>query len=140
MAKIAIPSTSGDGLTSEVDFRFGRAMYFTFVTIEDEKVKEVTVANNGAAAAMGGAGPQAVQFVMDHGADTIFVIQVGPNASSALIASGAKVLTRSDTSAPPYTVKQIVEEFIAQKLVPVVGANVPSHAGMQHRNRFGQNG
>ncbi len=139
MSKIAIPSTSSNGLSSEVDFRFGRAMYFTFVTVEDGKVKEVTVAANGAASAMGGAGPQAVQFVMDHGADTVFVIQVGPNASSALGASGAKVLTRNDASNPPYTVKQIVDEFIAQKLVPVGGANVPSHAGMQ-RNRFGQNG
>ncbi|MBN2150240.1 MAG: NifB/NifX family molybdenum-iron cluster-binding protein [Candidatus Lokiarchaeota archaeon] len=136
MAKIAIPSMSGDGLSSQVDLRFGRAMYFTFVTVEDGKVKEVTVASNNAAQAMGGAGPQAVQFVIDHGADTVFVLQVGPNAAAALGASGAMVLTRSDTSPPPYTVKQIVDEYIAQKLVPAAGANVPSHAGMR-MGRFG---
>ncbi|NMC07493.1 MAG: hypothetical protein GYA24_19925 [Candidatus Lokiarchaeota archaeon] len=140
MAKLAIPSTSGDGLNGQVDFRFGRAMFFTFVTIDDGKVKDVTIASNTASDAMGGAGPQAVQFVLDHGADVIFVVQVGPNAVSALNASGAKVLTKPDTSNPPFTVKQIVDEYIAEKLVPVSDANVSSHAGMHHRNRFGQDG
>jgi len=138
MTTIAIPSISGDGLDSEVDFRFGRAIFFTFVTVEDGKVKEVTIAANPAMNAMGGAGSQSVSFIMEHGADTAFAIQLGPNAAVALKASGANVLTRTDFSSPPYTVKQIIDEFIEGKLVSLEGANVPGHAGGMHRHRYGQ--
>jgi len=140
MTTIAIPSVSGDGLDSKVDFQFGRALFFTFVKVEEGKVKEVTIAANPASNAMGGAGSQSVSFIMEHGADTAFAIQLGPNAATALKASGMQVLTRIDFSSPPYKVKQIIDEFIDNRLVSMQGANVPGHAGGMHRHRFGQKG
>ncbi|MFX0100087.1 MAG: NifB/NifX family molybdenum-iron cluster-binding protein [Candidatus Hodarchaeota archaeon] len=130
MTIIAIPTVSDEGLNANMDFRFGRCPFFTFVEMEEGKIKEMTISPNPASQAMGGAGPQAVQFVAGRKTDVVIVAQVGPNAANALTASGMKVLSMKDMSSPPYCVEEIIDNYASDTLVPFAGATVDQHFGM----------
>jgi predicted Fe-Mo cluster-binding NifX family protein len=131
MTIVAIPTATDEGLNANMDFRFGRCPFFTFVELEDGKIKEMTISPNPATQAMGGAGPQAVQFVASKKADVAIVASVGPNAAGALMASGMQVRLLKDMSNPPYTIEKIIDSFTANEMVPFQGANVGSHYGMR---------
>ena len=119
--KIAI-SSSGKNLDSQIDLRFGRCQYFIFV---DPETMEFEVSENEGLMASGGAGVQAAQMVAQKGATAIITGNLGPNAASALSASGIKVYL-----VPGGTVKDIIEGYRAGSLHEVSGATVPPHFGM----------
>jgi predicted Fe-Mo cluster-binding NifX family protein len=78
----------------------------------------------------GGAGIQAAQFVVNHGADAVLTGNLGPNAFDVLQAAGV----------PGYlvaggTVRQAVDAYRAGELQPMGEANVGAHAGMRGRGR-----
>jgi predicted Fe-Mo cluster-binding NifX family protein len=118
--KIAISSTGKD-LDAQMDPRFGRCQYFALVDPETMKFELI---DNPGLAAMGGAGVQAAQSVAQKGITALITGNLGPNAASALSATGIKVCLASGG-----TVRQVTEDFKAGKLKEVSGATVPSHFG-----------
>ncbi len=121
--KIAI-TAKGDNLDAEVDPRFGRCQYFVIV---DSETMEFEALPNESASAMGGAGPQAVQFISKHGAEAIITGNLGPNASQAINASGIKAFTGAGGT----SVREALELQKNGKLQESSSATVGSHAGMK---------
>lgn len=119
--KIAI-SSSGKDLDSQIDPRFGRCQYFIFV---DPETMEFEASENEGLMASGGAGVQAAQLIVQKGAKALITGNLGPNAASALSASGIKVYLVSGG-----TVREGTEAFKAGKLQEASGATVPPHFGM----------
>jgi predicted Fe-Mo cluster-binding NifX family protein len=105
-----------------MDPRFGRCQYFVFV---DPESMEFEAFENEGLMASGGAGVQAAQLVVQKGAKALVTGNLGPNAASALSASGIKVHLAAGGS-----VKEVTEAFKTGKLREVSGSTVPSHFGM----------
>jgi len=105
--KITISANSN---TIEAQFspRFGRCDFFIIV---DSETREWEAFPNPAASARGGAGPQAVQFIADKGAEAIISGRYGPSAFSALEAAGLQAYLAEDG-----TVIQVFEKFLAGEL------------------------
>ncbi len=77
---IAFCST-GTTMDAPLSGRFGRADYFLFFNTE---TKDVTARENSAKNAAGGAGSQAVQQLVDAGAEAVIAPETGPQAFTAL--------------------------------------------------------
>src|SRR4030042_4692203 len=100
--KVAV-SSSGKDLDSQMDPRFGRCQYFLFV---DSETLEFEAIENAGLMASGGAGVQAAQLIVQKGATALITGNLGPNAASALSASGTKTYL-----SPGGTVKEVVGEY-----------------------------
>jgi predicted Fe-Mo cluster-binding NifX family protein len=120
--KLCISST-GNGLESPVDPRFGRCRYFLLVDTETMNVETV---ENPAFIAGGGAGIQAAQLVVNKGARVVLTGDVGPNAFQALQAGGVKIVTGTQG-----LVKDVIERFNKGELGYAGAPSVESHAGMR---------
>ena len=121
MMKIAVSATGKD-LNCQIDPRFGRCQYFVFA---DPETMEFEVFNNEGVMAMGGAGVQTAQFIVQKGVNAVITGNLGPNAASALSASGIKVYL-----VPGGTVKEVIEGYKTGSLREASGATVPPHFGM----------
>jgi predicted Fe-Mo cluster-binding NifX family protein len=119
--RIAVSATGKD-LNCQIDPRFGRCQYFIFV---DPETMEFEASENKGLMAMGGAGVQAAQFIVQRGATVLITGNLGPNAASALSASGIKVYL-----VPGGTVKEVIEGYKTGSLREASGATVPPHFGM----------
>ncbi|WP_038056488.1 NifB/NifX family molybdenum-iron cluster-binding protein [Thermodesulfobacterium hydrogeniphilum] len=82
-------TAQGSSLDSEVDPRFGRCSYFIFY---DTDTKQHEAVENQWKAAMGGAGIQAAQFVVQKGAKKVFTGRIGPNAEEVLKNAGVEIV------------------------------------------------
>ena len=82
--KIVITATGTD-ISSEIDARFGRCGYFVLIDTNSGKILNAVA--NEAQNAMGGAGPKAVQQVVDLGAEAVISGNFGPKAFDALKAA-----------------------------------------------------
>jgi predicted Fe-Mo cluster-binding NifX family protein len=102
MMKVAVSATGKD-LNCQIDPRFGRCQYFIFI---DPETMEFEVSENEGLMAMGGAGVQAAQLVVQKGANALITGNLGPNAASALSASGIKVYL-----VPGGTVREVTEAY-----------------------------
>ena len=118
--KVAV-STSGQDLSGMVDPRFGRCPYFLIVDTETMAVETVP---NGAVGTAHGAGIQAAQLVASKGVKAVLTGNVGPNAYSALSASGITVLTGVSG-----TVTEAVERFKRGELSTTSSPTVGGHFG-----------
>lgn len=78
--KIVVSST-GVGLDSSVDPRFGRCAYFVMVDTDAGAVKATP---NPFLEAAGGAGTQAAQWVLEQGAEVLMTGRCGPKAAAVL--------------------------------------------------------
>jgi len=87
--KIAVTST-GDGLASDVDGRFGRCNYFVIVDTETMELESI---DNQAQRAIGGAGVEAAQTLASTDTEAVVTGNVGPNAYSALSSAGIEIYT-----------------------------------------------
>ena len=130
--KIVIPSMSPGGIHAQFEWRFGRCATFTIIEKIDDKVVQVTVINNDATKAMGGAGIAAAQNVGNQKPTDIIVGNLGPNAVGALKSIGANLFQVGNNQVN--TVKDVLELFEQGKVEPVSGANVKSHSGMRYVN------
>ncbi|KPJ49691.1 MAG: dinitrogenase iron-molybdenum cofactor biosynthesis protein [candidate division Zixibacteria bacterium DG_27] len=120
--KIAITS-QGDQLSSEVDPRFGRCLYFLIVDSETDSFEAV---QNPAVGAGGGAGIQASQLVLDKGVEAVVTGNVGPNAFRTLQGAGIKVYGGASG-----TIEESLKSFKEGKLQDLSNASVPGHFGMR---------
>jgi predicted Fe-Mo cluster-binding NifX family protein len=118
--KVAVSATGKD-LNCQMDPRFGRCQYFVFV---DPESMEFEAFENEGLMASGGAGVQAAQLVVQKGAKALITGNLGPNAASALSASGIKVYL-----VPGGTVKDVIASCKSGSLREASGATVPPHFG-----------
>lgn len=84
--KILLPATSDKGGQAEISNRFGRAQYLSIYENGDYEIVE-----NSATRAMGGAGVQTAQYVVNKNADILIARNIGPKAWQVLSASNIKV-------------------------------------------------
>jgi predicted Fe-Mo cluster-binding NifX family protein len=119
--KVAV-SSSGQGLDSEIDPRFGRCGYFVVV---DSDTMAFDAFENPNVMASGGAGIQSAQLVADKGAEVVLTGNCGPNAFQTLQAAGIAVYV-----GVAGTVGQGVEQFKKGGLAPVTGPSVGDKFGV----------
>ncbi len=133
--RIAV-SAEGDTLDAPASPVFGRCPIYIFVDIESMEFEALP---NPAASQGGGAGIQAAQFVVNHGARAVLSGNLGPNALDVLQAANVPAYL-----VPEGTVHQAVAAYKAGRLQPITEANVATHAGMGggrgRGQRLGQNG
>lgn len=126
--KIAVPSTSDNGLSAQSTTRFGRCPYFTIVSIKNGEIESVSVVENQANKAMGGAGPLAVQSVAEEGAHIIIGANYGPNAANALKQAGIKMY--GPMQGENTTVSELITAYLNNQLEEISGA---TNTGHHHR-------
>jgi len=120
--KVAITS-QGDSLDAQVDLRFGRCPYFIIVDLEGRKIEAVP---NSASGAMGGAGPQAAQTIVDKGVEAVITGNVGPNAFQTLKAANIKIYQGAFG-----TVKETLTKYEIGELKELSNSSVPGHFGLR---------
>jgi len=103
-----VVSATGPGLQAATSPTFGRCPTYVFV---DSETMQAETMENIAANAPGGAGIQAAQFVLEHGAQAVISGRVGPNAIDVLNAAQVPVYAFSGG-----TVQQAIEAFNAGQL------------------------
>ena len=108
--KVVITAISNN-IEGSFNPRFGRSDYFILVETETGAWEAF---DNPAASARGGAGPQAVQFIANKGAEAIISGRYGPSAFTALEAAGIKAFIAAES-----TVKDVLDAFLAGKLESV---------------------
>ena len=119
--KIAVTST-GVGLDSQVEPRFGRCPFFLIVETE---TFEFDILENPNVARGGGAGIQSAQLLANHGVQTVLTGNCGPNAFATLGAAEIQVITGVSGA-----VRQAVEQFKKGAFSEAAKPNVDSHFGM----------
>ncbi len=118
--KIAF-TTNGKGWDAKVDTRFGRANGF-FIFDEDSD-KEEYISNEQNMNAMGGAGVQSAQSIINLKADALVTGNMGPRAFQILNSAGIKIYLAEEN----LTVKQAYEAFRNNELKELANPNVSSH-------------
>ena len=122
--KIIISATSNK-IDQPFSPRFGRADYFILI---DSETREWEALSNPAAAARGGAGPQAVQFIAKTGAQAVISGRYGPSAFTALEAAGLQAYI-----AKAGTVNEVLDQYLAGELESTNTATGPElHGKGQH--------
>ena len=84
--KIGVAAT-GESLEAQVCEQFGRCPYFVIV---DSETMGTEAFGNPAAQMSGGAGPAAVQELVNRGVQVAVAGQLGPKAQQALQAAGVR--------------------------------------------------
>lgn len=120
--KVAITS-QGDNLDAKVDLRFGRCDYFIIIDLEMEEVEAV---ENVASTAIGGAGPQAAQTLVDKGVEAVITGNIGPNAFQTLKAGSIKMFGGASG-----TVKETLAKYKNGELKEFSNSSVPGHSGLR---------
>ncbi len=118
--KLAI--TAGEPqFEAKLEPRFGRCAYFLIVDTETQDWKPM---QNPAAEAMGGAGPQAAQFLADQDVQAVISGEFGPNAYTALEAAGIRMYrSKSDQ------INILFEKFLTDQLEPISSPTGPQRHG-----------
>ena len=120
--KIAVSAETCTGLSSPIDPRFGRALYFVVVDTRSGDVQLID--NQRATASAHGAGIQAARTVVDAGVDAVVTGNVGPKALQALSAAEVDVyLTYAGT------VGSSVERLQAGRLRQTMSPSKLGHPG-----------
>ena len=120
--KLAV-CAQGEGLSAEVDQRFGRCPFF--VIVDPEKGELIDSVSNGSAEASGGAGPQAAQLLSGLGVGAVALGNVGPNAATALAAAKIKIYSGIEG-----TVETTMQKFNKGRMSMISDATVSPHSGM----------
>ena len=115
-----------DKLDKPFSPRFGRADYFILI---DSATRAWEAFPNPAVNTRGGAGPQAVQFIAEKGAEVIISGRYGPSAFSALEAAGIQALI-----AHQGTVSEVFSQYLAGELESTTTATGPE---LHHKRRRG---
>jgi predicted Fe-Mo cluster-binding NifX family protein len=118
-----VVSAQGENLEAPASPVFGRCPIYLFVDTETMQFEAVP---NPAMNQGGGAGIQAAQFVVEHGARAVLTGNLGPNAFDVLEAAGVPGYL-----VPEGTVRQAVEAFKSGQVQPLGGANVAANAGKE---------
>ncbi|MHA1667800.1 MAG: NifB/NifX family molybdenum-iron cluster-binding protein [Candidatus Heimdallarchaeaceae archaeon] len=93
---------------SLMDSRFGRCFYYL---LYDNETSKIEIVENLATHARGGAGIQAVEFLVSKGVGAVIVPEVGPNADRVLRSSKVKIFQGTNISA-----KELIEKWKKNEL------------------------
>ena len=116
--KIAIP-TNGGGREDTVAPVFARAPAFYIAEVEENgNVVSEKVIQNPASAAGGGAGPMAVQTLINEGVDAVIAPQVGPNALGAIQAAGIRLYQVAPGTPVEEAIKAVTSGSVSQFTAP----------------------
>jgi predicted Fe-Mo cluster-binding NifX family protein len=118
--KLAI-TASEPQFETKLEPRFGRCAYFVIVDTETQDWKPM---QNPAAETMGGAGPQAAQFLADQDVQAVISGEFGPNAYSALEVAGIRMY-RSQVD----QISTLFEKYLSDQLEPISGPTGPQRHG-----------
>ena len=118
--KVAI-SSSGTALVSNVDARFGRCPYFIIYDTGEETFSHI---DNQSRQAMGGAGIQAAQMIVNQDVEAVITGNIGPNAYKVL--SAASINVYSGTTG---TVENAIDRLKKDELKSSKGPDVTPHFG-----------
>jgi len=117
--RIAIP-TNGGGRNDTVAPVFARAPAFLIVDVDENgNIVNEKVIQNPAMSAGGGAGPLAVQTLINEGVEAIIAPQVGPNALGAIQASGIKLYQVAPRTPVEEAIKAVTSGSVGQFTAPV---------------------
>jgi len=118
--KVAVSST-GTSLDSNVDARFGRCPYFIIYDTDSGNFEYI---ENQSRQAMGGAGIQTAQMLINQNVEAIITGNIGPNAYRVLSSSPIKVY-----SGVTGTVRDAIDRLEKGELKASSGPDVPPHFG-----------
>lgn len=121
--KIAITASSPD-LDTEVDPRFGRAVYFVIV---DEEGGEWEAYPNPAFDSRGGAGVHAARFIAEKKAGVVVSGSFGPNAYETLTAADIEMLVFP--AGEVLTVREVLNLYREGRLAEVSSSLSSGHHG-----------
>jgi predicted Fe-Mo cluster-binding NifX family protein len=113
-------TTSGNTLDAPMDGRFGRAAGFILYDTDNDTFEAVD--NRQSVNTAQGAGIQATEAIVRHGANCLVTGHCGPNAFRALSAAGVRIYTTSAA-----TVAEALEAFRAGALATMKSADVEGH-------------
>jgi predicted Fe-Mo cluster-binding NifX family protein len=113
-------TSTGEGLNSQVDPRFGRAAMFVMVDTETGETKNAD--NAAGVGAAQGAGIQAAETISRLGADCLVTGHCGPKAFRALQAAGIEIYTGASG-----TVTEAVEQLKSGELRLTSDPDVGGH-------------
>ena len=108
--KVAV-SSSGKGMESQMDVRFGRCPYYIIAEGEGKDVKEIESIENPAISQSGGAGITAAQFVANKGVKAVISGAFGPKAFQMFQQLGMEIY-----QGKPGTVGENLKAFADRKL------------------------
>lgn len=117
--KIAVTS-SGKGLSSAVDPRFGRCA--NFIIVDPDSMEFQVVENSQNLNLPQGAGIQAGKTLAETGAVVLITGNCGPKAFMVLEQAGVNVVTGAGG-----TVEQVIEQFKNGEFKNATQANVEGH-------------
>ena len=120
MVKIVV-TASGADLDAPASPVFGRCPVYVLVDTETMHWNSI---ENPATAALRGAGFQAAEFVVEHGARAVVAGSVGPNGFKVLQALGVPVYLFEGR-----TVREAVKAYKMGQLQQMEQANVSTHSG-----------
>jgi len=106
--RLAIPAEGNQGLESNVSGHFGRAKYFVFVDVEDNKIKNAEVVEVPFEEHGPGDLPN---FIKEHGGEVVLAYGMGRRAIDYFNSLGIEVVTGAYGK-----IKDVVEAFINQVL------------------------
>ncbi|ACS90742.1 MULTISPECIES: NifB/NifX family molybdenum-iron cluster-binding protein [Thermococcus] len=106
--KIAIPAEDKRGLESNVSGHFGRAKYFVFVDVEDNKIKNAEVVEVPFEEHGPGDLPN---FIKEHGGEVVLAYGMGRRAIDYFNQLGIEVVTGAYGK-----IEDVVDAFIHQVL------------------------
>ena len=113
--RIVFPTNENEGYLSQRGAHFGKANYYTIVTVEDNKIVDVEgVVNQGHA---GGACTSAVTNIMSFNPDALIVGGIGGRPAQGFIDAGLDVYF--DQNSP--TVQDSLKLFLANQLEKSTG-------------------
>ena len=118
--KVAI-SSSGTTLESNVDTRFGRCPYFIIYDTGDDTFSHI---ENQSRQAMGGAGVQAAQMIVNQNVEAVITGNIGPNAYKVLSAASISVYSGTTGS-----VENAIDRLKKDELKSSKGPDVVPHFG-----------
>ncbi|ASJ01156.1 NifB/NifX family molybdenum-iron cluster-binding protein [Thermococcus gorgonarius] len=117
--KIAIP-TNGGGRNDTVAPVFARAPAFYIAEVDENgNIISEKVLQNPASTVGGGAGPMAVQTLINEGVEAIIAPQVGPNALGAIQAAGIRLYQVAPGTPVEEAIKAVVSGTAGQFTAPV---------------------
>ena len=126
--KICVSANAGS-LDAQIEARFGRSPFFVIVNSETMNYEAVS---NTAVNAMGGAGIQAAQTIVDKNVAVVLTGNIGPNAYRVLSAAGIRIVTGVTG-----IVRHSVEQYQEGTLPETTGPTVRGHFGVS-RQRHGR--
>lgn len=118
--KVAI-SSNGTSLESSIDTRFGRCPYFIVYDTDSDTFSHL---ENQSRQAMGGAGIQAAQMIVNEDVEAVITGNIGPNAYKVLSAASLNIY-----SGVIGTVKEALDLLKKGELKSSKGPDVDPHFG-----------